>query len=385
MKAEGHKIPAWVSEMLGKGRESFYERGKDGLMTYWDPASKSPKPLPGSKRWLMLADRKAAKAVVASNGSADLIDLGDGVLNLSFHSKMNALDADIFGLYAKALDELDEGKWEGLVVGNQGGVAFSAGANIFMIVALALQRKWDAIADMVKSMQDLLGRAKYCARPVVTAPWGLTLGGGVEVSMRASACQAGAELYMGLVEVGVGLLPAGGGCTEILCRYLGNIPEGTVYDPNPFVQAAFKNIGMATVATSAEEARNMGYLRPTDRLTLDPDALIHDAKNLALGLRKAGYKPPRKPKMKLPGPSGRAAIELFLYGMMKGGYASEHDALIGKKIAHVMTGGDIPTNSWVEEERLLELEREAFVSLCGERKTQERIQHMLTTGKPLRN
>ena len=248
-----------------------------------------------------------------------------------------------------------------------------------------MQRKWDEIGTMVKGMQDMLGRAKYSARPVVTAPWGLTLGGGVELSMRASACQAGAELYMGLVEVGVGLLPAGGGCTELLCRYLGNIPEGTTYDPNPFVQAAFKHVGMATVATSAEEARNMGFLRPQDRLTLDPDALIYDAKNLALGLRKAGYKPPRKPKMKLPGPSGRAAIELFLYQMQMGGYISEHDAKIGQKIAYVMTGGDIPTNAWVSEQHLLDLEREAFISLCGERKTQERIQHMLSTGKPLRN
>jgi len=385
MKAEGHKIPEWVTAMLATGRESFYARGADGKPTYWDPASKSAKPVPSSERWLMLDDLKAAKKIVAKNASADLFDLGDGVLCLSFHSKMNALDQDIFTLYGQALDELDAGKWEGLVVGNQGGTAFSAGANIFMIVALAMQRKWDEIGAMVKAMQDMLGRAKYSARPVVTAPWGLTLGGGVELSMRASACQAGAELYMGLVEVGVGLLPAGGGCTELLCRYLGNIPEGTAYDPNPLVQQAFKHIGMATVATSAEEARNMGFLRPQDRLTLDPDALIHDAKNLALGLRKAGYKPPRRPKMKLPGPSGRAAIELFLYGMQMGGYVSEHDAKIGKKIAYVMTGGDIPTNSWVSEQQLLDLEREAFISLCGERKTQERIQHMLSTGKPLRN
>lgn len=385
MKAEGLKIPGWVTEMLAKGRDSFYARGADGAMTYWDPASKSPKPVPRSERWLSLADRKAAGKVVTSNASADLLDLGDGVLCLSFHSKMNALDMDIFALYERALDELDAGKWEGLVVGNQGGNAFSAGANIFMIVALAMQKQWGQIEAMVKGMQGILGRAKYSARPVVTAPWGLTLGGGCEVTMRSSATQAGAELYMGLVEVGVGLLPAGGGCTEVLCRYLANIPEGATYDPNPFVQAAFKNIGLGTVSMSAEEARNMAYLRPTDRLTLDPDALIGDAKNLVLGLRKAGFKPPRKPRVKLPGPSGRAAIELFLYGMMKGGYASEHDVLIGKKIAHVMTGGDIPTNSWVDEQHLLDLECEAFVSLCGERKTQERIQHMLTSGKPLRN
>jgi len=385
MIADGHKIPEWVEQMLETGRESFYVRGEDGKLTYWDPGSKSAKPVPMSETWFILKDHKELNGTVASNDSADLIDIGDGVLCLSFHSKMNALDADIFALYAKALDELDEGKWEALVIGNQGGNAFSAGANIFMIVSLAMQQKWDDIGEMVKGMQDLLTRAKYSNRPVVTAPWGLTLGGGAEVTMRASACQAGAELYMGLVEVGVGLLPAGGGCTESVCRYIGNIPKGTEYDPNPFVQAAFKNIGMATVAVSAEEARNLGYLRPQDRITLDPDALIHDAKALALGLVKAGYKPPRRPKLKLPGPSGRAAIELFLYQMNKGGWATDHDVTVGKKIAYVMTGGDIPTNHWVDEQRLLDLEREAFVSLCGEAKTQARIQHMLTKGKPLRN
>ncbi|MBI4702932.1 MAG: 3-hydroxyacyl-CoA dehydrogenase/enoyl-CoA hydratase family protein [Deltaproteobacteria bacterium] len=385
MKKDGRRIPGWIETMLTSGRESFYARDAEGRTTYWDPASASAKSVPLSGRWLFLKDRKEADAVVAANDSADLIDLGDGVLCLSFHSKMNALDAEIFALYGRALDWLDEGKWEALVVGNQGGTAFSAGANIFVIVALAMQQKWNEIGAMVKGMQDILGRAKYSRRPVVTAPWGLVLGGGAEVAMRASACQAGAELYMGLVEVGVGLLPAGGGCTEVLCRYLGGIPEGTTFDPNPFVQQAFKGIGMATVSMSAEEARGLGYLRPQDRLSLDPDALIQDAKLLALGMVKAGYRPPRKPKLKLPGPSGRAAIELFLYQMHKGGWASEHDLKIGRKIAYVMTGGDIPTNTVVGEQHVLDLEREAFISLCGEPKTQERIQHMLSTGKPLRN
>jgi 3-hydroxyacyl-CoA dehydrogenase len=307
------------------------------------------------------------------------------VLGLSFHSKMNALDADIFTLYDQGLNELDEGKWEALVIGNQGGPAFCAGANNFMLVMLAMQQEWDQIEGMVKGMQDTLKRAQYNRRPVVTAPRGLTLGGGLEVAMQASACQAGGELYAGLVEVGVGLIPAGGGCKEVVARALGNIPEGTEYDPNPFVQQIFKNIGLAAVATSAEEARALGYLRSQDRLTMDQDALIQDAKDLALGLVKAGWQPPRPRRFMLPGPSGRSAIELFLYTLHEGGFATDHDMVVSKQLARVLTGGDIPTNTWVDEQHMLDLEREAFLSLCGEQGTQMRIQHFLQTGKPLRN
>ncbi|MCB9796497.1 MAG: 3-hydroxyacyl-CoA dehydrogenase/enoyl-CoA hydratase family protein [Alphaproteobacteria bacterium] len=385
MEAEGREVTPWVKDMLAAGRASFYARAEDGTLTYWDPASRSAQPVPFSEGWLILAEKAARGAVVASNMSADLIDLGDGVACVSFRSKMNALDEDIFKMYDRALTELDQGQWEALVVGNQGGRAFSAGANIFMIAMLSMQQQWDQIDAVIRGMQDLLKRAQYSKKPVVTAPWGLTLGGGLEVAMQGSACQAAGELYCGLVEVGVGLIPGGGGCKEMLARYLGDIPEGTNYDPNPFVQQAFKNIALATVATSCEEARGYGYLRPGDRITTDPDALIQDAKSLALGLVKAGYAPPRPRRFKLPGPSGRAAIELFLYQMNEGGYATDHDVTVGKQLARVMTGGDIGANTWVDEQHVLDLEREAFLSLCGEQKTLERIQHMLTTGKPLRN
>ena len=384
MKGEGREIPAWVEDMLATGRETFYTR-EGGVDSYWCALEGVEKVVPKSEGWLILKDVKDAGGVVAKNPSADLIDLGDGVLNLNFHSKMNALDADIFALYDQALNELDEGKWEALVVGNQGGAAFCAGANIFMLVMLAMQQEWGQIEEMVKGMQDVLKRAQYNKRPVVTAPRGLTLGGGLEVAMQSSACQAGGELYAGLVEVGVGLIPAGGGCKEVLARALGNIPEGVEYDPNPFVQQAFKNIGLASVATSCEEARAMGYLRPQDRVTMDEDALVQDAKMLALGLVKAGYTPPKQRTFMLPGPSGRSAIELFLYQMHEGGFATDHDMVVSGKLAHIMTGGDIPTNTWVDEQHVLDLEREAFLSLCGEPGTQMRIQHFLQTGKPLRN
>jgi 3-hydroxyacyl-CoA dehydrogenase len=304
---------------------------------------------------------------------------------LVFHTKMNSIDADIIKTYNDALDQLDAGRWEALVVGNQGGNAFCAGANLMMVGMAAMQGAWDELGASISGLQAVLQRAKYSNKPVVTAPWGLTLGGGAEVAMQSAHCQAGAELYMGLVEVGVGLIPAGGGCKEMLARYLGDIPEGTEYDPNPFVQAAFKNIGLATVATSCEEARAIGYLRPTDRVTLDPDQLIWDAKRAALGLVMAGYKAPKRRRFKLPGRAGRAAIELFLYQMAEGGYATPHDVVVSKKLAWVMTGGDVPAGTWLTEDQILDLEREAFLSLCGTQATQDRIQHMLFKGKPLRN
>lgn len=385
MVAEGRTVPQWVQDMLESGRASFYERGDDGVVTYWDIPSASAKPIESPQGWLILDDLKAKNKVVHKNASASVYDLGDGVAGLRFHSKMNALDNDIFTMYSTVMDELEADKWDALVVGNQGGPAFCAGANIFVVMMMAMQQQWKELDAMINEMQQGLQRAKYSRKPVVTAPWGLTLGGGVEVMMHSSATQAGGELYAGLVEVGVGVIPAGGGCKEMLARTLGSIPEGTDYDPNPFVQQIFKNIGLAAVATSSEEARAMGYLRPQDRVTMDPDALIQDAKNLALGLVKGGYKPPRPVTFRVPGPSGRAAIELFVDGLAKGGFATEHDVTVSKRLAHVLCGGDVPSNAVVDEQHILDLEREAFIGLCGEFKTIQRIQHMLQNGKPLRN
>ena len=381
MQEEGIAPAPWVTEMLECGRASFYVDG-----TYWDPESKSAKPIPLSENWLNLSTVRNSGGLVKKNMVARLLDLGDGVACLEFNSPatMNALEQGMFELYSEALDQLDAGKWEALVVGNQG-KAFSAGANVGMILMLAYTSQWDAINAMVKDMQDLLMRAKYSRRPVVTAPHGFTFGGGLEVAMHSSATMAAGETYAGLVEVGVGVLPAGGGCKETIYRFLSNIPKGVEYDPNPYVQQAFKQIALAQVAESAEEARELGYLRPTDGLSLDPDGHIQDAKDMALGLARGGYRPPPRKKIKLPGPSGRSAIELFLYGYLEGGFASAHDVLIGKKIANVLTGGDIPTNSWVDEQHLLDLEREGFVSLCGESKTRDRIQYFLENKKPLRN
>ena len=385
MKAEGRVVPAWIDAMLAAGRTSFYGRSERGARTYWSIGGQvEPVPMPAGV--LILADRKLQdRAIVARNPSATLIDLGDGALGLEFHSKMNALDEFIFEQYEHALDLLDAGRFDALVVGNQDPRAFSAGANVLMILMGAMQSAWGQIDASILRLQRLMMRAKYHRKPVVTAPFGLTLGGGAEVAMHSAATQAAGELYMGLVEVGVGLVPAGGGCKELLVRYLGDVPQDIAYDPNPFVQKAFERIGMAKVATSAEEARGYGFLRPSDRLTLDPDRLVADAKALALGLVRAGYQPARQRTIKVPGASGRAAIELFLYQMREGGYATEHDVTVGRKLAGVLTGGDVPYGTVRTEWDLLDLEREAFLSLAGDPKSQARMQHMLQTGKPLRN
>ena len=383
MQEEGRAVPAWVTDMLASGRTHFYTRDDQDTQSQAVPGG--TRAVATSKRWLSIADAKRRGGLVEKGLGASLVDLGQGVLCLEFHAKMNAIDNETVEFYEKALDRLDAGEFEALVVGNQGGSAFCAGANLFLVAMAAMQGEWGQLGDLVSRLQKVCRRARYSPHPVVTAPWGLTLGGGAEVAMQCSATRASGELYMGLVEVGVGVIPGGGGCAEMLQRYLGDIPPTCDFDPNPLVQQAYKNIALAQVATSAEEARAMRYLRPGDTLCLDPDALIHEARRLARSLVDGGYTPPVKRAVKLPGNSGRAAIEVFLYQMKEGGYATDHDVVVGKQLARVMTGGDVPNNTWVEEETILELEREAFLSLCGEAKTLERIQHMLNTGKPLRN
>jgi len=384
MLADGRSVPAWVTAMLDSGRDSFYARDEGGTRTYAQ-VSGEVDDVPVPTGVTLLSDVRASGGVVAKNPSASLLDLGDGVLNLTFHSKFNALDELIIGLYGTALDKLDADDFDALVVSNQGGPAFCAGANVLMILMNAMQNNFDAIEEGLATLQALVQRAKYSPKPVVVAPRGMTLGGGCEVAMHCSATQAAGELYMGLVEVGVGLIPGAGGCKELVVRYLGDVPQDIDYDPNPFVQKAFERIGLAKVSTSAEEARALGYLRPQDRVTMNPDRLVGDAKALALGLVQAGYKPPRKRTVKVPGTTGRAALELALYGMHEGGYATDHDLTVSKKLANVLCGGEVPWGTVRTEQDLLDLEREAFLSLCGTDESKARMQHFLQTGKPLRN
>ncbi len=382
MRAEGREIPAVVDKAVAAG--GWYGR-TDGRTTWFDALGDGGyKPETQPKNAIILADIKERGAIVKGNMGATLIDLGDGVLGLEFHTKMNSLDADIIGLYGEALDELDGGDWNSLVVGNQG-AHFSAGANIFMVLGAAMQQDWDQIEQLTGGLQNTLMRAKHHRKPVVTAPHGMTLGGGLEVTMHSAATRASRELYSGLVEVGVGLLPAGGGCKEMVFRLLGTIPAGVTMETSAILQQIFSYIGMAKVSASAEEARDMGILRPTDGVTMNAELLIRDAKQVALGLSRSGYVPPRRRKIAALGTAGKAQLAAGIWGYVQAGMISEYDAYLGNKVAHVISGGDVAPGTLCDEQHFLDLEREAFVSLCGQEKTQARIQHMLMKGKPLRN
>ena len=335
MEAEGREVPGWVKEMLASGRSSFYDRRDNGAPTYWKQSGGGAE-VPRPDGQLFLADLVAGGAEIEKNSGAALVDLGDGVLGLEFRNgvQLNALNQDIIAMYRKALDRLDEGAFDALVVGNQHPRAFSAGADLGSIAMAIGMQAWDELGKQMGALQQLVMRAKYHRRPVVTAPHGLTLGGGCEVAMHASATVATGETYMGLVEAGMGLLPGAGGCKELVVRYLGDVPQDIDYDPNPFVQKAFERIGNARPAEGAGACRDWGFLRPTDRLSMNIDRQLFDAKQLArVGSHPAATVPPEPRTVKLPGPTGAAAIELFLYQMQEGGHITEHDAVVGRKIA----------------------------------------------------
>ena len=382
MKELGLKPAAWVEEMLAAGRTSFYgvEGGKD---TYWDIPTKSVKVVPENARTQRVEYLKRGNKKIAGNDSATLWDMGDGATLLEFHSKMNSLDDQIIELMGTALDETEK-NFKGLVIGNDG-ANFSAGANIVALLWAAKSGEFEAIRGQVRTLQATLQRMRYSPVPVVTAPFNLTLGGGAEVTMSGNAIQASAELYMGLVEVGVGLIPGGGGNLQLLRNVFGPYAAEKDFDALPFLKKVFLTIGTAKVATSAEESRELGFLSQQDGITSNRDFLLSDAKARVLGLANAGFKPPRPTRFRLPGASGAATIDMMLYDMELNGQVSAHDRKIAQKLARVLTGGDTSPSVLITEERLLELEAEAFLSLCGEEKTQDRLQHMIEKGKPLRN
>lgn len=375
MEKEGIQVAAWVKEMLATGHPTFYHNGK-----YYDLRQKAYVPLPRPKNVILLKEQK----VIKSNDSASLIDLGDGVACLEFHTKMNALDEGIVEIAQAALEEVDK-HFVGLVIGNQG-EAFSAGANVMTIYMAAEEKQWDKIDAIAKALQDFLMAVRYSPKPVVTAPFQYTLGGGCEVAMAGTRIVAHAESYVGLVEVGMGLIPAGGGCKEMLRRIVSPAMQTPNTDPLPFLQRVFETIGLGKVATSAEEAKQMGFFSPCDRIVMNRDQLIAEAKRTVLELVAHGYRPPMRGKIiYAAGERLLAALHIALYTMVQGKYASEHDAVVGKKLAYVLCGGNLTSPTWVDEQYILDLEREAFISLCGEQKTRDRISHFLNTGKILRN
>jgi 3-hydroxyacyl-CoA dehydrogenase len=380
MQTLGVQAAPWVPAMLAAGRSSFYG-GSDAAPTYYDLGARGDRPVPTAVKAVSLQGLRKTGEVLRNDG-ASLIDLGDGIACLELHTKMNAIDGDVVAMVNQAVERVER-DFDGLVVGNQAAEAFSAGANLFVVVVAAGQKNFAAIDQATKALQDSLMRLRYSDFPVVTAPFGLALGGGAEIAMHGDATRAHAELYMGQVEAGVGLVPAGGGCKELLCRALADLPEGV--DPFPRVQQVFMTIAMGKVSMSAEEARALGFLRDSDGVTLNRDFLIHDAKQTALGLLRAGYRRPRPRTVRLPGLSGYATLRSALQQMAAAHQISEHDVLVGSKLAYILCGGDVSPAARVSEQHLLDLEREAFISLCGEPRSQERMQYMLMNNKPLRN
>ncbi|MBK9155023.1 MAG: 3-hydroxyacyl-CoA dehydrogenase/enoyl-CoA hydratase family protein [Chloracidobacterium sp.] len=383
MRKEGQAVPENVEKMLASGAETFY-RSENGERFYYDLVGGGYKPIPERQGVILLKSVKDRTGVIKSNPGASLIDIGDGVACLEFHSKMNSIGGDTIQMINFSLDEVEK-NFKGLVVGNQGG-NFSAGANIMMLLLAAQEEEWDDINMIVHALQQAVMRMRYSPKPVVTAPYGLTLGGGCEIAIHGNLVQAAAETYIGLVEVGVGLIPAGGGTKEMTMRAMDQAAAAPDADPLSFLKKTFEMIGMGKVATSAQEGRSWGFLRDVDSISMNGDRLIGDAKQKVLNLDVGGFVAPTpRTDVLVMGEPAEAAMKLALHMMKQGGFISEHDQLIGTKLAHVMSGGSINHSTTVSEQYLLDLEREAFISLCGERKTQERLAAMLKTGKPLRN
>ncbi|MBT3239285.1 MAG: 3-hydroxyacyl-CoA dehydrogenase/enoyl-CoA hydratase family protein [Chloroflexi bacterium] len=383
MKLEGFEPAAWVKEMLDAGFDTFYQyNGKEKIGVY-HPEKKEYQAYKFSPSYINLQSMKDAGKLVEKNDGASIVDMGDGVALLEFHTKMNALDADIGQMVNKVLDMLDT-DFDALVIGNQG-EHFSAGANLFLIAMYAQQEQWDELKKVINDLQDMNMRMRYSQKPVVVAPFGYTLGGGTEVTMHGSRVVAAAETYAGLVEAGMGLVPAGGGTKEIMRRVINPAmrTENAFY--LPYVQRSFMQIGMVKVATSAYEAKKMGMLSPTDRIVTNQDHLLAEAKREARHMADAGYVAPMPEKIFAAGRDVLSSLRAGLNGFLDGKYISEHDAVVGKHVANILAGGNISQSQWVDEQYILDLECEAFLSLCGEAKTQERIWHFLQTGKPLRN
>ncbi|WP_288370262.1 3-hydroxyacyl-CoA dehydrogenase/enoyl-CoA hydratase family protein [uncultured Algoriphagus sp.] len=381
MEAAGEKAAAWVHEMLEAGHESFY-KVEGGKKKYYDIPSKSYVEIPGMDDFIILDTLKAADKKVWGNAGASIYDMGDDVIGLEFHTKMNSMGAEVIEGINTAIS-MAEKSYKGLVIGNEG-ANFSAGANLAMLFMFAGDQDYDEINLMIAQFQKTMMRARYSSVPVVVAPHNMALGGGCELSLHADHIQAHAELYMGLVEVGVGLIPAGGGTKEMTRRFANGVVAGDV-ELNQ-LQEYFMNIAMAKVSTSAEEARGLGYLRPQDGITLNRKRQLAEAKEKVLALSGAGYTQPlEQTNIKVLGKTSLALFEAGITGMIYGKYISEHDAKIARKLAWVMSGGDLSSPTEVSEQYLLDLEREAFLSLTAEPKTLERIHSILFKGKPLRN
>jgi 3-hydroxyacyl-CoA dehydrogenase len=393
MEAEGATVPAWVKHAAEAG--GFYKREPNYTFQFIPKGDYVP--VPKNERIIDIGQLRAQGKIVKANKGASLLDMGDGVLLLETHAPKTALGPDVISMCRHAADYLQKDEWRGLVIGART-ENFCVGANLMLMLMEAQDEEWDEIEVMARQFQGAFYNLKYAPKPVVSAPYGLTLGGGFELAAASDMIVAAAESYIGLVEVGAGLIPGAGGNKELLIRALDGLPasggglggaaqmaSGTGLDLQPIVNKVFETIGMAKVSTSGPEARTLGYLKKTDRIVVNKDYQLYEAKQAVLEMDAKGYKAPVPVMIPVMGPAGRAVLELGLYNMKLSGWATEHDCLIGKKLAFVLTGGNVPTGTYVTEQYLLDLERQAFISLCGEKKTQERMAYILKAGKPLRN
>ncbi len=394
MKKEGRPIAANVEKLLASGKKSWYadEPKAASGRAYFDLASAAYKPVQVPPGVWSVTVAKKSNGVVKKNSGASLIDLGDGVACIEFHSKMNSLGGDIISLITQTLKPGGLGdNFDAFVITNDA-TNFSVGANLMLLLMSVQEEEWDEVDLMIRQFQGMTQAIKFSPKPVVVAPFGLTLGGGTEISLHAAARQPHAELYMGLVEVGVGLLPGGGGCKEMLLRAVDTAAtirpggRGESVELMEAMKRGFETIATAKVATSAHEARGLGFLAESDGITMNRERVLADAKTRALELVRTGYEPPM-PRTDIPAPGENilAALKLGVHLMRQGEYITEYEVKLGTKVAEVLCGGNVTSGTPISEQYFLDLEREAFKSLCGERKTQERIQYTLKTGKTLRN
>ncbi|PJF43953.1 MAG: 3-hydroxyacyl-CoA dehydrogenase [Phototrophicales bacterium] len=384
MEADGYVVPEWVKEMLGSGHPTFYQRDEHGVVVgYYDPTKKGYVPYDRGPKVMVIADLKAHGKTVDQLAGASLVDLGDGVLLLEFHTKANALDQDIMMMAQKALERLQT-DFDGLVITNDG-QNFSVGANLMLLVMAAMAGEWAQVNEFIKAGQDVMQALRAAPKPVVTAPFNRALGGGAEITMTGAKVVAHVETYIGLVEFGVGLIPAWTGTKELMRRIINPVMEASPHeDVLPVLQRVFETIATAKVAESAMQARELGFLRPTDRIVMNRDHLLATAKQECINLMPT-YQPTLPGKIWAAGRDAYAALRLGAWSLKEAGYATEYDIFIANKLAYILTGGGLSEPQWVDEQYILDLEREVFMELAQNEKTMARIQHMLERGKPLRN
>jgi 3-hydroxyacyl-CoA dehydrogenase len=382
IEREGKQIPPVVTQVLASPGKSFYESEK-GSTRYFDLGARAFQPVPEPPGIIILKSVKDRSALVQSNAGASLIDLGDGVVCCEFHSKMNSIGGDLVAMIHAGVNRVGT-EFDAMVIANQA-TNFSVGANLMLVLMTAQEGEWDDIHMAVRQFQRCNMAIKYARGPIVAAPQGLALGGGCEIALHSARIHAAAEAYIGLVETGVGLVPGGGGTKEMLIRANEHSAGGEDLDLFHALKPVFENIAMAKVSTSGEEARSLGYLRPPDFIAMNRDRQVADAKETALAMVRAGYHPPAPAEIHVLGEEFLAGAKLAIHMLVRGEFATEHDAVVGRKLAYILAGGSITAPQVVSEQYILDLEREAFVSLCGERATQQRMAHTLKTGKPLRN